>query len=108
MARSVEDAALLYQAMQGPDAFDPRTRGITPSDPLPTLRRGVGGLRPGRLPEADPLTRAWYQPFFTRWADRFVSFRWLQQGVLHAYLFYILAIAMAALAWVSLRDWLAP
>jgi aspartyl-tRNA(Asn)/glutamyl-tRNA(Gln) amidotransferase subunit A len=53
MARSVEDAALLYQAIQGPDALDPLTRGITPSDPLPTLRRGVRGLRLGRLPEAE-------------------------------------------------------
>jgi len=53
MARSVEDAALLYQVMQGPDALDPRTRGITLSDPLPMLRRGVRGLRLARLPEAE-------------------------------------------------------
>src|SRR5246127_382575 len=53
MARSVEDAALLYQATQGPDALDPRTRGITPIDPLPTLRRGIKGLRLGRMPEAE-------------------------------------------------------
>jgi aspartyl-tRNA(Asn)/glutamyl-tRNA(Gln) amidotransferase subunit A len=53
MARSVEDAALLYQVMQGPDALDPRTRGITPIDPLPMLRRGVRGLRLARMPEAE-------------------------------------------------------
>ncbi|HKM68778.1 MAG TPA: amidase [Stellaceae bacterium] len=53
MARSVEDAALLYQVMQGPDALDPRTRGIPPSDPLPMLRRGVRGLRLARMPEAE-------------------------------------------------------
>jgi aspartyl-tRNA(Asn)/glutamyl-tRNA(Gln) amidotransferase subunit A len=53
MARSVEDAALLYQVMQGPDPLDPRTRGIAPSDPLPMLRRGVRGLRLGRMPEAE-------------------------------------------------------
>jgi len=53
MARSVEDAALLYQVMQGPDALDPRTRGITPIDPLPILRRGVRGLRLARMPEAE-------------------------------------------------------
>src|SRR5580692_11324688 len=29
MARSVIDAVLLYNAMQGPDPLDPRTRGIT-------------------------------------------------------------------------------
>ena len=53
MARSVEDAALLYQVMQGSDPLDPRTRGIQPSDPMPMLRRGVRGLRLGRMPEAE-------------------------------------------------------
>ena len=53
MARSVEDAALLYQVMQGPDASDPRTRGVSTSDPLPMLRRGVRGLRLARMPEAE-------------------------------------------------------
>src|SRR5690349_15464083 len=38
MARSVIDAALLYNAMQGPDPLDPRTRGITPDDPMPVIR----------------------------------------------------------------------
>ena len=53
LARSVEDAALLYQVMQGPDPLDPRTCGIMPSDPLPTLRRGVRGLRLARMPGAE-------------------------------------------------------
>src|SRR5262245_20821586 len=53
MARSVEDAALLYQVMQGPDPLDPRTRGINPDDPLSMLRRGVRGLRVGRMPETE-------------------------------------------------------
>jgi len=53
MARSVEDAVFLYQVMQGPDPLDPHTRGIMPSDPLPTLRRGVHGLRLARMPEAE-------------------------------------------------------
>jgi aspartyl-tRNA(Asn)/glutamyl-tRNA(Gln) amidotransferase subunit A len=53
MARSVEDAALLYQVMQGPDPLDPRTRGVTPSDPMPTLRRGARGLRLARMPDAE-------------------------------------------------------
>ena len=53
MTRSVEDAALLYQVMQGPDALDPRTRGITPSDPQSILRRGVRGLRLARMPAAE-------------------------------------------------------
>jgi len=53
MARSVTDAALLYDVMQGPDPLDPRTRGIAPSDPAPMLKRGVRGLRLARMPEAE-------------------------------------------------------
>jgi aspartyl-tRNA(Asn)/glutamyl-tRNA(Gln) amidotransferase subunit A len=53
MARSVVDAALLYQVMQGPDPLDPRTLGIAPSDPMPSLKRGVRGLRLARLPAVE-------------------------------------------------------
>ncbi len=35
LARSVEDAALLYSIMQGPDPLDPHTRGITAERPVP-------------------------------------------------------------------------
>jgi aspartyl-tRNA(Asn)/glutamyl-tRNA(Gln) amidotransferase subunit A len=38
MARSVEDAALLYDVLQGPDPFDATTRGIAAEDPQPMLR----------------------------------------------------------------------
>ncbi|HEX9294556.1 MAG TPA: proton-conducting transporter membrane subunit [Polyangiaceae bacterium] len=63
---------------------------------------------PARLSSAcsDPLTRGVYEPFVTRWAERFARLRWLQQGVLHVYLFYILFAALVALAWSSLYDWL--
>jgi formate hydrogenlyase subunit 3/multisubunit Na+/H+ antiporter MnhD subunit len=89
------------------------TSRLLPGALSPTIaaRRPAGLFpAPGELrgADADPLTRAWYEPFFTRWAERFVSLRWLQQGVLHAYLFYILAVAVAALTWVSVRDWVAP
>ncbi len=53
MARTVEDVALLYDVLSGPDPLDPTTRGITPVDPLPTLRRGVRGLRIARMPEVE-------------------------------------------------------
>jgi aspartyl-tRNA(Asn)/glutamyl-tRNA(Gln) amidotransferase subunit A len=53
MARSVTDATLLYDLMQGPDPLDPRTHGIAPSDPAPLLKRGVRGLRLARMPEAE-------------------------------------------------------
>ena len=53
LARSVIDAALLYNAMQGPDPLDPRTRGIVPDDPMPAMRRGVRGLRLARMPDVE-------------------------------------------------------
>jgi aspartyl-tRNA(Asn)/glutamyl-tRNA(Gln) amidotransferase subunit A len=53
MARSVEDAALLYAAMQGPDPLDPRTERLPYTDPMPRLKRGVRGLRLARMPEVE-------------------------------------------------------
>src|SRR5436305_5470577 len=54
MARSVEDAALLYSVMQGADPLDPRTLSAPPpADPMPDMRRGVRGLRLARIPEAE-------------------------------------------------------
>src|SRR5262249_36369808 len=55
LARSVMDAALLYNAMQGPDPLDPRTRGIPPDDPTPLLQRGVKGMRLACMPEAERI-----------------------------------------------------
>src|SRR6266436_7484177 len=54
MARSVEDAALLYSVMQGADPLDPRTLAAPPpNDPMAGLRRGVRGLRLARMPQAE-------------------------------------------------------
>jgi aspartyl-tRNA(Asn)/glutamyl-tRNA(Gln) amidotransferase subunit A len=53
LARSVEDAALIYRALSGPDPRDPQTLAWTPTDPLPALRRGVAGLRLAVLPEVE-------------------------------------------------------
>ena len=53
MTRSVEDAALLYVAMQGEDPLDPRTERLPFTDPMPQLRRGVRGLRLARMPESE-------------------------------------------------------
>jgi aspartyl-tRNA(Asn)/glutamyl-tRNA(Gln) amidotransferase subunit A len=49
MTRSVEDAAILFNLLQGPDALDPLTLHHPPDDPLPSLKRGVAGLRLGIL-----------------------------------------------------------
>jgi aspartyl-tRNA(Asn)/glutamyl-tRNA(Gln) amidotransferase subunit A len=53
MTRSVEDAAILFNILQGFDPFDARTSCRPPDDPMPTLRRGVVGLRLAVLPEAE-------------------------------------------------------
>ncbi len=53
MARSVEDAALLYCAMQGADPLDARTVRLPYVDPMPGLKRGVRGLRLARMPESE-------------------------------------------------------
>lgn len=53
LARTVEDAALLYEAISGPDPLDPATRGIVPAEPWSALNRGVRGLRLARMPESE-------------------------------------------------------
>jgi aspartyl-tRNA(Asn)/glutamyl-tRNA(Gln) amidotransferase subunit A len=53
LTRSVEDAAVIFRALNGPDPRDPSTLTWTPADPLPSLRRGVGGLRLAMLPDAE-------------------------------------------------------
>lgn len=53
MARSVEDAALLYTVMQGADPLDPLTRGLPYIDPMPNLKRGVRGMRLARMPQTE-------------------------------------------------------
>jgi aspartyl-tRNA(Asn)/glutamyl-tRNA(Gln) amidotransferase subunit A len=53
MVRDVEDAALLFAAMHGPDVRDPRTLPHPPVDALSGLKTGVAGLRLAVLPDAD-------------------------------------------------------
>src|SRR5690606_29938063 len=53
MARTVEDTALLYTVLQGEDPMDARTRGLPYTDPMPTLKRGLRGLRLARMPESE-------------------------------------------------------
>jgi aspartyl-tRNA(Asn)/glutamyl-tRNA(Gln) amidotransferase subunit A len=45
LTRTVEDAALAFRVMQGPDPDDPATLEAEPNDPLPSLRDGVKGMR---------------------------------------------------------------
>src|SRR5437773_6838211 len=54
LARSVEDAALLYSVMAGADPLDRRTLAAPPpSDVLSGLKRGVRGLRLARMPAGE-------------------------------------------------------
>ena len=50
MTRDVEDAALLFAAMHGPDPADMQTLSHPPVDVLATLKDGVDGLRLAVLP----------------------------------------------------------
>jgi aspartyl-tRNA(Asn)/glutamyl-tRNA(Gln) amidotransferase subunit A len=53
ITRDIEDAALLLIVLQGADPRDPHTMTVRDVDPLPGLRRGVKGLRLGRLPASE-------------------------------------------------------
>lgn len=88
------------------------TRLVPPALRPRALRAPLAWLfpRPSRFATAteDPLTRGAYAPFFSAWAERFARIRWMQQGVLHIYMVYILAVVVLALGWASVREWLAP
>ncbi len=45
LTRSVEDAALVYNGLEGTDPRDPSTREMQPRDVLTSLRDGVKGMR---------------------------------------------------------------
>jgi hydrogenase-4 component B len=55
----------------------------------------------------DPATRGLYEPLFERWADRFSRLRWMQQGMLHIYLTYVLVALLLGLGWSSVASWVA-
>ena len=50
ITRDIEDAALLLTVLQGADPRDTTLSVVHDVDPMPGLRRGVKGLRLGRLP----------------------------------------------------------
>ena len=53
LARSVEDAALIYRLLNGPDPRDRQTLAWAPDDPMPALRRGAAGLRIAVMPDVE-------------------------------------------------------
>jgi NADH:ubiquinone oxidoreductase subunit 5 (subunit L)/multisubunit Na+/H+ antiporter MnhA subunit len=71
-------------------------------------RRHLNGLFPvgGSLQQTtrDPLLTRWFQPAFTSLGNRAVRLRWLQQGRLPVYLFYIFLTCIVLMAWSILAD----
>ena len=47
LTRTVEDAALIYQILQGEDTRDESTLGVRPEDALVSMKTGVKGIRIG-------------------------------------------------------------
>jgi formate hydrogenlyase subunit 3/multisubunit Na+/H+ antiporter MnhD subunit len=66
--------------------------------------------RPGELrsDRDDPFTRSAYEPLLDRLGRRFAQLRWVQQGVTHLYVLYILVTVVGVLAAVTIYDWWAP
>src|SRR5678815_195315 len=58
-------------------------------------REAVLFPRPGQLvsDRDDPFTRSAYEPLFERLGKRFAQLRWVQQGVTHLYVLYIVAVS---------------
>jgi hypothetical protein len=52
---------------------------------------------------ADPLTRSVYEPAIAKTADRFARLRWVQRGIVHAYVLYILVAVVLGLAWAAFQ-----
>jgi hydrogenase-4 component B len=52
----------------------------------------------------DPFTRAAYEPLLARLARRFGQVRWMQRGLLHLYILYVVIAVVVTIAIVSLRD----
>jgi hypothetical protein len=73
---------------------------VAPRGPFP----GPASLE---LAREDPLTRGVYEPFLESSAQRFARLRWVQQGVLPAYLLYVLVVLVLGFAWAALRTWVA-
>jgi len=57
----------------------------------------------------DPFTRAAYEPMLDRGARRFGKLRWVQQGLLHLYILYVVLTVVIAIVVVWIHDyWVLP
>ena len=53
MCRSVQDAAILYRVLAGPDEQDLRTLIHPVEDPFPELKKGISGFKLVRVPDSE-------------------------------------------------------
>ena len=79
-----------------------------PMRPRIVVRRDAGPFpAPGQLTSdrRDPFTRSGYEPAVDRLDRRLARLRWVQQGLLHIYLLFIIGTVVLMLAAVSFYDW---
>ena len=81
-----------------PAALRARAKSVAPQGIFPT----AGSYSTECI---DPLTRGVYEPLFVRWGARFSRLRWLQQGLLHVYVLYILTVVVLGLTWAGYLSW---
>jgi formate hydrogenlyase subunit 3/multisubunit Na+/H+ antiporter MnhD subunit len=93
-ARAVSE---LFTTTLLPTPIGPRLIEKAPEGPFPVASRLASET-------VDPLTRGAYEPFFARWAARFARLRWMQQGLLHVYISYIVLTLLGALAWSTAAE----
>ncbi|MGH7297756.1 MAG: proton-conducting transporter membrane subunit, partial [Polyangiaceae bacterium] len=100
-------ARMQYTARSFSGLLDSRIlpRALRPRASVPALRDGFPGRASLSTDCSDPVTRRFYEPLLSYWADRFARLRWMQQGFLHLYVLYILVAVLALLGWVSFRSW---
>lgn len=79
--------------------------------PVVSLRRPAG-LFPGasslEADDKDPVTRSVYEPAFARFAGQMSQFAWVQRGLVHLYLGYVLVALVGALVWITFRSGIGP
>jgi aspartyl-tRNA(Asn)/glutamyl-tRNA(Gln) amidotransferase subunit A len=111
MVRDVEDAALLFAAMHGPDSDDPATLPHPPVDVLSDLKAGIAGLRFAVLPEAnldevDPEVTAAFATALDVFRAQGARIDVLQLPVGYAVLADVAGRLIAAEGYQLHRDWI--
>jgi NADH:ubiquinone oxidoreductase subunit 5 (subunit L)/multisubunit Na+/H+ antiporter MnhA subunit len=84
-----------------PRALRPRFDVKPPEGLFPRAGAFVSNAR-------DPVTRGVYEPSFSQTADWFSRLRWVQQGAVQLYVFYVLVALAGALAWSAAQGWGQP